>query len=100
MTLTGGNTDELEYFDDGRLKMAKSLERMWPGVVETKRRFRRPQHVVKDAWRKFDTPLIRKPGVTTDATEPNEFGMKLKVQNEEPKSEALKQLVETFNEGR
>lgn len=56
MTMKGGNTDTL-YKGDGRLKMARSLERVWPYVVETKRRFRRPQHYVRDSWRKFDTPL-------------------------------------------
>src|SRR3972149_3358983 len=35
MTMRGGNTEEL-YQDDGRLKMARHLERLWPGVVETK----------------------------------------------------------------
>jgi hypothetical protein len=59
MKMKGGNTTEL-YQGDGRLKMARSLERMWPGVVETQRRFKRPQHVIKDAWRKFDTPLKRR----------------------------------------
>jgi len=73
MTVKGGNTANL-YQGDGRLKMACSLERMWPGVVETKRRFGRPQHVVN--WRKFDTPLRLKPGVQIDPT-PNEYGMVL-----------------------
>ena len=55
----GGNTDDL-YQDDGRNLMARSLERVWPHTVETKRRFGRPQHVVAYAWRHFDNPLIRK----------------------------------------
>jgi hypothetical protein len=62
MRLPGGNTDEL-YQGDGRLRMARSLERVWPGVIHTDRRFRRPQHVVRDGWRKFDTPLRLRPGV-------------------------------------
>jgi hypothetical protein len=56
MKMKGGNTAEL-YQDNGRLKMARSLERMWPGVVETHRRFHRAQHVIKDAWGRFNTPL-------------------------------------------
>lgn len=76
MTMKGGNSAEL-YKGDGRLKMARSLERMWPGVVETKRRFKRPQHVVKHAWRRFDTPLKLKPGVDLQALQPNEYGLKL-----------------------
>ena len=56
MKMKGGNTQDL-YQGDGRLKMARSLERMWPGVVETHRRFKRPQHVIKDSWKRFTTPL-------------------------------------------
>jgi hypothetical protein len=74
MTIKGGNSPI--YEGDGRLKMSRSLERMWPGVVETKRRFQRPQHVITAAWQKFDTPLIRKPGLVIDES-PNEYGMEL-----------------------
>lgn len=58
--MKGGNQTEL-YQGDGRLTMARSLERVWPGVVQTKRRFGRPQHVVN--WRRFDTPLQRREDV-------------------------------------
>lgn len=78
MTMTGGNTDQL-YQGDGRLKMARSLERMWPGVVETKRRFGRPQHVVN--WKKFRNPLKRRTDIDWEALEaagPNDYGMVLK----------------------
>ena len=75
MIMKGGNTDDL-YSGDGRLKMARALQRVWPGVVETKRRFGRPQHVVRNSWRKFDTPLIRKPGLVIDEVV-DEYGMKL-----------------------
>ncbi len=79
MLMKGGNTAEL-YAGDGRLKMARSLERVWPGVVETKRRFQRPQHVVKDAWKKFDTPLKRRADVDFEALAagPNNYGMRLR----------------------
>jgi hypothetical protein len=43
--------------------MARSLERMWPGVVTVKRRFDRPQHTIKNNWTYFDTPLVRKKDV-------------------------------------
>jgi hypothetical protein len=58
MTTRGGNTDDL-YGGDGRLVMARALERAWPGVVKTTRRFGRPQHYVD--WTKFKTPLDPKP---------------------------------------
>jgi len=93
MKVKGGNTAAL-YQGDGRLKMARSLERLWPGVVKTDRRFKRPQHVVKDAWRRFDTPLRLKPGIDLAALpKVNEYGMTLK-QVKPIKSEALRRLVE------
>ena len=99
MVCRGGNTDELYRFNDGRLKMARSLERQWPGVVETKRRFKRPQHVVKSSWRKFDTPLRRKPDVEIKEGV-DEYGMKLKVAEEkgEVKSGYLKKVLEEHEE--
>lgn len=92
MKMKGGNTDEL-YKGDGRLKMARSLERVWPGVVETKRRFKRPQHVVKFAWRHFDNKLKLKPGVDLSALKPNEYGMKLTAVRP-VKSAELRDLIE------
>ncbi len=96
MTTKGGNTDDL-YQGDGRLKMARSLERVWPGVVKTGRRFKRPQHIVKDSWRRFDTPLKLKPGINLDEIKPNEYGMKLVQVAPEIKSESLRKLVEENN---
>jgi len=58
MIISGGNTPK--YQGDGRLKMARELERLWPGVVKTIRRYGRPQHWVN--WKAFDTPLKKKPG--------------------------------------
>lgn len=77
MTVKGGNTDQL-YQGDGRLRMARSLERVWPYIVQTKRRFGRPQHVIRGAWRNFDTPLKLRPGLDLSSLPPNEYGMELK----------------------
>lgn len=77
MTVKGGNTSEI-YQGDGRLKMARSLERLWPGVVQTKRRFGRPQHAVRNYWKNFDTPLKLKDGVSLDDFERvDEYGLEL-----------------------
>ncbi len=92
MKMGGGNTEN--YVGDGRLKMAKSLERMWPGVVETKRRYNRPQHVIKNAWRRFDTPLKRRADIDFGSLKPNEYGMRLKQVSEEIKSKELRKLIE------
>ena len=92
MKMKGGNTAEL-YKGDGRLKMARALERVWPGVVETKRRFKRPQHVIKDAWGKFDTQLKLKPGVDLSKIQPNDYGMKLVKVKSEIKSSLIRKLV-------
>ncbi len=57
LVMKGGNTDEL-YTGDGRLVMARELERRWPGVVTVTRRFGRAQHKVAFEWKRFDTQLI------------------------------------------
>ena len=59
LTMKGGNTDTI-YIKNGRLKMARELERRWPGIVRVIRRFRRTQHFVD--WSRFDEnkPIRRK----------------------------------------
>jgi len=75
MTRRGGNTDDL-YQGDGRLVMARSLERLWPGVVKVKRRYGRPQHVVD--WRRFTTPLRLKSTVNLqELADRDEYGLEL-----------------------
>lgn len=77
VNMTGGNAAEL-YQGDGRLRMARSLERQWPHTVTVDRRFQRPQHVVRGNWRKFDTPLILRDGVNLSALpKTEEYGVKL-----------------------
>lgn len=66
MQTKGGNTDEL-YKGDGRLRMARSLEEQWPGIVTTVRRFNRPQHKVAGDWKFFDHPLIRRDDLDFEA---------------------------------
>lgn len=97
MKVQGGNTADL-YQGDGRLKMARELERMWPGVVDVGRRFDRPQHNVKNKWQGFDTPLKLKEGIDREqlkAQPVNEYGMKI-ASLDETKSEELKQWVEDY----
>jgi TET-associated glycosyltransferase-like protein len=74
MNSKGGQTDI--YVDDGRLRMARQLESMWPGTVRVGRRHGRPQHIIKDSWQKFDTPLKLKPGVVIPQGN-DEHGLKL-----------------------
>lgn len=95
MAISGGNTDAL-YQGDGRLKMARSLERMWPGVVRVDRRFGRPQHVIN--WRRFDTPLRLREGVDLDslAATPNEYGLGLHAIRD-VRAESLRALQESYS---
>lgn len=90
MKIAGGNTADL-YQGDGRLKMARSLERVWPGVVRTDRRYGRPQHVIARSWLNFDTPLKLKPGVDLEqlAASRDEYGMELKQVRAKVKSDRL-----------
>jgi hypothetical protein len=78
MTMKGGNTDELykqnEKFD-GRLEMARSLQRQHPDVTKIVQKWGRWQHQVD--YRPFKkNKLIRKPGVEVHQGV-NNFGMKL-----------------------
>ena len=78
MTILGGNTDELYRQDkdfDGRLEMAKSLQRQHPDIVKITRKWGRWQHQVD--YRCFkNIKLRRKAGVLIPGGN-NEYGMKL-----------------------
>lgn len=91
MVIKGGNTDDL-YQDDGRLKMARSLERDWPGVVTVTRRFGRAQHKVAFEWKRFDTQLIPKRELAP-AGGPDNYGMEL-TQIGPIRSDTLRKFVE------
>lgn len=72
MTIKGGNTEEL-YKDDGRLKMAQSLQEQHPDVVKIGWRFNRWQHVVN--YKPFrNNRLIRE---CTPKPEVNNYNMVL-----------------------
>jgi len=92
MVCKGGNTAKL-YKEDGRAKMARSLERLWPGVVKVNRRFKRPQHIVADGWKKFDNPLIRRTDIDWEALKENKYDMSLNAVNN-VKSPLLKKLIQ------
>ena len=96
MTMKGGNTDQL-YKGDGRLEMARTLERAWPYTVEVKRRFQRPQHVVHNAWQKFDTQLIRRKDIDWDAIKTNKYEMNLVQTAPEIKSDRIKKILKEAN---
>lgn len=94
MSMKGGNADQL-YKGDGRLKMARALERQWPYIVTVDRRFKRPQHKVHKEWRNFDTPLIRRKDIQWDKLKPiNEYGLSLEAVDK-IKSEFIKDLVKS-----
>ena len=89
MTVKGGNTDEL-YDGDGRLYMARALERKWPGVVRTTRRFGRPQHSVRNSWQSFDNKLIRRTDIDFDnLASVDEHGLHITQVKPEVKSKRL-----------
>jgi hypothetical protein len=62
---------------------------------------RRPQHVVKNSWKYFDTPLELKPEVdlealASSAREKREYGMELRAMKE-PKSARIRKLVKEYS---
>ena len=93
MKMKGGNSDEL-YQGDGRAVMARSLERAWPYIVETKRRFNRPQHVVRNNWKGFDTKLERRTDIDWDALGKDEYGLKLVQVKDEIRSAEIRKLLD------
>jgi hypothetical protein len=98
MTQSGGNTEAL-YSGDGRARMARSLERVWPGVVSTRRRFRRPQHVIRGSWSGFDTPLIRRDDIDwDDLPAVDEYGLDLVQVAPEIRSPVVRGLLEDWQE--
>ena len=74
MTMKGGNTDEL-YQDDGRLKMAQSLQRQHPDVAKITRRWGRWQHYVD--YRPFKKNRLVKRDDVVIPQGVNNYGMKL-----------------------
>lgn len=74
MRMKGGNTDEL-YKDDGRLKMAQSLQAQHPDVTQIKWKWGCWQHEVDYSGFKSNR-LIKRPDYIPSNT-PNEYGMKL-----------------------
>ena len=90
--MKGGNATSL-YKGDGRLTMANSLKRMWPGVVSVNRRFQRPQHIIAKTWAGFDTPLIKKKNLKIPNK--NEYGLKLVAKNP-IKSKRLQKIVDDY----
>lgn len=93
MTAPGGQMVSAtgSYQGDGRLKMARDLERRWPGTVSVKRKFKRAQHEVKGLWQKFDNALRLKPGAQI-AKEPNDYGLALEAVKD-VRSQAMKALL-------
>jgi hypothetical protein len=89
MRLKGGNTGM--YQGDGRLKMARALERLWPGVASVDRRFKRPQHVIANAWRSFPTLLKLRPDL--EAADPARYAMDLQ-QVKPVKADSLRSWLE------
>jgi hypothetical protein len=97
MTMKGGNTDEL-YAGDGRLRMARSLERVWPGIVRVDERSGRPQHVVN--WKQhFKTPLSLRSDVDPTALPRfDEYGYRLEAVQQSVRSARLRRLLVAYNE--
>ena len=91
MSVKGGMT--ATYQNDGRLQMARQLERRWPKVVSVNRRFQRPQHVVKDSWKRFDNKLIRRKDIDFNTFTPDEQGLTLKQVAPMIKAQAIRDLL-------
>ena len=94
MTMKGGNMSEL-YQGDGRLTMSKSLEKMWPRVVTTSRKWGRPQHHIVKNWRQFNTPLIPRDDIDWNNIEQDKLN--ITATDKGIKSDHLKKYVDEIN---
>ncbi len=93
MKQSGGNT-EILYAGDGRARMSRELERMWPGVVRTIRRFSRPQHLVN--WKIFTHPLLP----ADPLPEPRDYSVALKQHRDSPSMQHVVDDYERHGESR
>lgn len=95
MTVKGGNTDI--YLQDGRLKMAQSLQEQHPDIVKITKKWGRWQHQVD--YRPFKgNKLMRKPGVVVSKGV-NNYGMILK-NMDEPVQEVVAQQSQATEQGK
>lgn len=92
MTVAGGNTKDL-YQKDGRLKMARTLEEIWPQYVETKWRYGRPQHVIKNNWKQFKTKLIRRSDINWNEIKNQKYNFTLKPIKKDIKCKFVNKLL-------
>ena len=74
MTMKGGNTDEL-YKDDGRLKMAQSLQEQHPDVTVLTRKWGRWQHSVDYRPFRRNKPKLKQGLIIKDGVD--NYGMEL-----------------------
>lgn len=80
MTMKGGNTEDLYLIENGRLKMAQSLQKQHPDVTKITWKWGRWQHSVD--YRPFKgNRLIKKPGIIIPEGV-NNYGMVLVKKNE------------------
>lgn len=96
MIISGGNTDVM-YKGDGRMQMARMLEKHWPEYVKVYRRFGREQHTVD--WPKFrsNPPFILRDDIDLDSLPRwDEYGLELKVVKP-LKHPALVKLLAEYN---
>lgn len=96
MTMSGGNKDL--YSGDGRLDMARALERQWPGVASVRKRYGRVTHFVD--WTRFrdDPKLELRPGVDLDALPAiDELGLDLRAVAK-IRSPGIRRLLEQYGQ--
>jgi hypothetical protein len=93
MKVGGGNTHEL-YQGDGRLRMARTLEAIWPQYVQVKWRWNRPQHVIN--WKKhFRQPFIRRSDLDWSKIKETAYDIKL-IRKKEIRSKELIELYDNY----
>lgn len=93
MTMKGGNSATL-YKGNGRMEMARALERAWPGLATVTKKYGRPQHHVN--WRVFEDnpPLRLREGIDLDELPiSDEYGLRLRALRP-PRSPSIAALLD------
>jgi len=91
-TVKGGNTDNHLESDVKRLNNAKILARTWPDYVRVVWKFNRWHFAIKDNWRCFKQPLIKRDDIDWNNI-PKDFDFRL-IKRKDIRSKELREFYE------
>jgi hypothetical protein len=94
MTVKGGHTSSYNILDT-RYKGAMELKKQWPQYVKVVEKYGRWHFSIKNAWRDFKQPLIRRTDIDWNNIKNKKYNIKLKKINN-IKNKSLKKWYNNF----